>query len=411
MLQAADWRHGVVAPAEQVPPSAAEPAGFWNFGVPQRGTRDWRSASGGAGWTEREARLAAIGEALERYAAAMPLEVCGEAALQADALPHQRLEDYSLYSPEQRGDPLFPERLTYGSERRYVSARSLSDGSQVWVPVELVALERDAAHALATSNGLAFGLSREQALVCGLQELVERDALMVAWLHALPGREQPLPERLRVRLGRLGSHAEPRVIDLSVAYCPWPVAAVAGLASIRGRPRYSLGSACAATWQAAVDKAFVEWLQGVAFVTHHLRERPGLTFNGPQDVRTFDDHAVYYSVRPRDWSRVPLLRTSVLPATAPRESATNLPSWDEQIDHGRAWVRAGGLRVQYVELRPADLRQLGLWAVKVLSCELVPIYCDQRWPPLGGTWADVSWRFPDLAHCSRPVNPLPHPLG
>jgi ribosomal protein S12 methylthiotransferase accessory factor len=402
MLEAAGSRHGVVPAVQRVPASPGEPAGFHNCAVPRQDRGGWRSASGGAGWTESGARLAAIGEALERYAAATPIPECDEAT--GDA---HRLEEYSLFSDEQRRHPEFPFAAVYAAPRRLVRATELADLAATSVPSALVRMDGDPAHALATSNGLALGPSFEQALVTAIRELVERDALTTAWLHALPGCEVPPPERWSGHLD--GLHADVHLLDLSVGYCPWPVAAVAGSIPLRGHPRYSLGAACHTSFAAAAEKAFLEWCQGIAFVAHFLREQPDTTFSGPLDVRTFDDHAVYYSVRPADWTSVPLVRTRR--AEPPAESAAGIPSWSAQLDQARDWIARSGIRVQYVVLRPVDLRQLGLWVVKALSPDLVPIFPDQRWPHMGGTCADVGRRFPELAHLSRFPNPLPHPLG
>lgn len=399
MLEAAGSRHGVVPAVQRIPASPGEPAGFYNCAVPRQDRGRWRSASGGAGWTESDAQLAAIGEALERYAAATPMAECDEAP--GDA-PAHRVEDYSLFSDEQRRHPEFPFAAACAHRGR-VRATALPDLTATWVPSALVRLDGDPAHALVSSNGLALGLSVEQALVKAIRELVERDAVTIAWLHALPGREVTPPESWSNRLD--GLHADIHLLDLSVAYCPWPVAAVAGSIPLRGRPRYSLGAACHASFAAAAEKAFLEWCQGVAFVAHFLREQPGTAFSGPLDVHTFDDHAMYYSVRPKDWRRVPLLRT--LRAGPPAEPAAGSLGWRAQLDEARDWTARSGIRMQYVVLRPVDLRQLGLWAVKALSPDLVPIFPDQRWAVPG---RDRARRGPALSRAGASLA-LPQPAA
>jgi ribosomal protein S12 methylthiotransferase accessory factor len=68
--------------------------------------------------------------------------------------------------------------------------------------------------------------------------------------------------------------------------------------------------------------------------------------------------------------------------------------------------------VFYRDLTTIDLRQLGLSCVRVLSPDLTPIHCDQRYPFLGGRTADVLWRYPWARGLSLTYpNPLPHPLG
>ena len=71
-----------------------------------------------------------------------------------------------------------------------------------------------------------------------------------------------------------------------------------------------------------------------------------------------------------------------------------------------------GIAVYYRDVTTSELRRLGLSVVRALSPDLAPISCDQEWPFLGGTAADVSLRYPwatDLELCFP--NPYPHPLG
>ena len=89
-------------------------------------------------------------------------------------------------------------------------------------------------------------------------------------------------------------------------------------------PRHSLGVACRARWEDAVEKAFLECCQGTVFVGHVLASRPELRRLQPADVTGFDEHAVYYGANPERWADVPLLRFAV-PATAPPDAAGGRP--------------------------------------------------------------------------------------
>jgi len=396
---ATNSRHGLVRSLHHARRTFAEPAGVFNVGALERPTDGWQSVAGGIGRSRDAAREAAIGEALERYAAhrcALPRRSKAELL----GRPILELEDFSLYSAEQRRSPCFPHRELYEGERAYTNVFSVVDNGEVWVPVELVGLGGPGA-GVATSSGLAAGPSVLAALTRAVQELVERDALMVTWLHGVPGRRVDLPPRHREEVERQAGAGV--CIDATPEYSPHPVALVAGQLPRRGVKRYSLGAACRETWAAAVEKAYLEWLQGVTFIGYYRDFHPGLQFRSPRDVRTFDDHAVYYSCRSREWPSLPIFRGPTVRRPASRRS-----SFTELLEA----LREERIRVYYRDLTTSDVRQAGLFVVRALSPELAPIHCHEEWPFLGGTVSDVARRYPwanerDLCF----VNRYPHPLG
>src|SRR5207249_1638231 len=70
LRSAASFRHGIVLPPEEVEPTFADIRGLTNMGVPANSEDPWAGATGGIGWDHEPAENAALGEALERYAAA-----------------------------------------------------------------------------------------------------------------------------------------------------------------------------------------------------------------------------------------------------------------------------------------------------------------------------------------------------
>jgi ribosomal protein S12 methylthiotransferase accessory factor len=400
LADAAGFRHGVVHPPRAVPHSFAEPVGVVNVAVPEWDLGEWRSASGGIARTREVAEDAAIAEALERYAArACTLPQRSRVSL-ADAEVLE-LEDWSLYSEDQRRRRDFPHAATYIEERTFTCVFDLIDNREVWVPYGLVGLT-EAGAGVTTSNGLAAGPTPEDALLRAVQELVERDALMTTWLHGVPGRRVEPASRYRDDVAALGG--EIACFDATPAYSPHPVALVAGRLPLRGVQRFSLGAACRATWSEAVEKAYLEWLQGVVFVAAYRDFHRELAFPTPAGVKTFDDHAVYYSVRPEEWETIPLLR----------EGRANPPprDGDPTLAALASVLAAAGIRVMYRELTTSDVRQAGVHVVRALSPDLAPIHCDEAWPFLGGTVPDVERRYPwvDRAELCFP-SPFPHPLG
>lgn len=142
----------------------------------------------GKGETDDDARFSALMEAAE-YAYAEALPRTGEPATLADLRRGQR----AFISPA----PLLPAGapLDAGRELHWREGRSLTDGSPVAVPRDMVALTDplDLPDLAQSTNGLAAGFTAEAAHVHGLCELIERDA-MVLW--GLLGDEAAAARRL-----------------------------------------------------------------------------------------------------------------------------------------------------------------------------------------------------------------------
>lgn len=400
--RATGQRHGIVMPAWEIPQTAADVPGVFNAAV-AAGPFAGEPRAGGAGRSSAAAKRAAIGEALEHYAA-RAFGLTGRTAPVVDGEVIE-LADFSLHSKQQRSRPGFPYRSFYEQTPTYTQCWSLIDNSAAWLPGALVGMSASGA-GLTTSNGLAAATSPHVALLRATQELVERDALMITWLHGVPGRRVDLDHSYGDPILQLGGDIA--CFDATPDYSPHPVALVLGQVPTRGRARHALGAACRETWAGAVEKAYLEWAQGVTFAGYRLKHCAGPVYQSPLDVRTFDDHATYYTFRPDEWTRLPISRgerysrPSALDAGAPATEIVRL---------GRA-LHEADIRVFYRELTNKDLSQVGVHVVRALSPDLVPIYDDQRWPLLGGTAPDVAARYSWTAGLKLTFpSRFPHPLG
>ncbi len=277
----------------------------------------------------------------------------------------------------------------------------------MWIPQPFVPLRDDYRTGIPTSSGVAAGPTALHALLRAIQELIERDALMVTWLHSVPGRAVELPTALEDEVA--GLHGDARAFDLTPAYSPFPVAAVAGGIPQRGRPRYSLGVACRETWDEALEKAYLEWNQGVLFAGIYGRHADTSGIDDPATVRTFDEHAMYYTLHPERWGALPLFaRRDEFHEVSRRGRA--MPA-AEALAALRAAFADGGIRLFYRDLTTIDADQLGVRVVRATSPDLAPIFSHQEWPLIGGVDGLLASRFP-WAPADLPFpNPMPHPLG
>lgn len=399
-------RHGLLPPPAEIAPSPADLPDIHNWSVAYSPDDPWRAAGGGVGWSQEVARNAAIAEALERYAAvsySLPIVEpdVGDRVL--------RMSDFTLFSHEQRQVESFPHQDSLGDDAPLTDVYHLPTNQCTLAPAALVGLT-DKYGALPTSSGLAAAPDAANALLRATQELIERDAFMSVWLHALAPPHIPLPLSLRQPVNERDGWVV--AYDITPDYSPHSVAMVVGNLPLQGRPRVSIGLACRATWQAAADKAYLEWSQGVIFAGHRSRREATLRFASAEEVRTFDDHATYYTIHPDRWQELPFMQaeTPVSTRATAAERVTTLP---ELV----AALEAVGIELFYRDLTLPDLAQIGLRVVRVLAPALTPIHADHRWPHLGGTTADVARRYSWAAESwARPLgtlfpSPFPHPLG
>lgn len=215
---------------------------------------------------ERAKTVAAL-EALERYGglsnrSGAPRQQASLTALGAHALDPRRM---GLYAPAQYNRDGFPCRSFQAeTERSWVQGYALTQAQSIWVEESLVYYDADQPDPLVlnNSNGCALGQTREEAVLYGLLELLERDGAL-RWWHA----GCPMPQ---VAL-QLDSATDRQVIEVWTergyilrAYdtTRWgiPTVVMVGIDPGGARRPFNIGcaSASAFTTQDAVSKALAE---------------------------------------------------------------------------------------------------------------------------------------------------------
>lgn len=145
----------------------------------------------GCGLTRRAAQVSAACETIERYSAR---RCCLDEAVRATyrALGSQAVDpqQFALYADEQYAAPSFHfQRVRETSVLAWVKGWSWTQQRSRYLPTCFVYLEpcagaeRCVFHGVST--GLACGATAEQARLAGLCEVIERDAIMIAWLNGL----------------------------------------------------------------------------------------------------------------------------------------------------------------------------------------------------------------------------------
>lgn len=369
---------------------AAAQTPAWFQGEPEVG-------GSGAGWTAEAAQLACVGEAFERVLArALPRDACVEASfatwpMQERAVPP---ETWVLFHPEQHRLECFPfVPLNDDQVLRWVCCRELSSGEPVWVPEELVYLipRRGESQRFAPgySTGLSCGKASYPVLLRGVQEVIERDALVGAWWGRYTLEEWP---SATVRAA-LPSSIWRRVDRPNLRYRFYrvnsPYSSHVTLVTVSGPDNegwiFSVGSACRENRPQSWEKSLLEAIQG----RHCCRRLLGQwQENGRPPLvapSTFFEHALYYLINPARLAETPLHQPPS-PTTLDLGQHEGLPELQ---------TRLGPVHPVLVRhLTPPGFQELFPdWKVfRVLIPGLQPLHGDSRLPFLGGPlWQPRSW--------------------
>ncbi len=332
----------------------------------------------GKGLTRADALLSAVGEAIERYAASMPdlSRVAWSAIgdLTGDLLDPRA---FALYSDEQYARADFPfVRFDPAVRHPWVSGRWLDTGAPVWVPAVFAylsfILRREHHFCQGTSNGLAAGVSYEDAARRASFELVERDAFMTAWLTATPGIRveldatldpalQPVLQAIR----SLGPSVETYLLRSacgSAALC-------LGIGDGDRWPAVTLGLGAAADARGAIRHALLELAQTGPHLRRLMQCGALPVPSEPHAVREMLHHAAYYFPRERA-AAFDHIRGS---GGGIRLADLPVADGDDSLACCAANLTSAGVRVVLVDVTSADVAMTGFRVVRAVSPDLQPI--------------------------------------
>jgi ribosomal protein S12 methylthiotransferase accessory factor YcaO len=236
---------------------------------------------------------------------------------------------------------------------------------------------------------MACGRWGQPILFRGLQEVIERDAVVGASWGRYPLREHD-PGRV---LATLDPSIPPRLLRPNLRYrcfrIDTPFSEHVTVVTLEGEDHegfcFSVGAACRETRAASWAKSLLEAVQGRSYVRHVKAnvQRSGGRIDVPA---SFAEHAVYYSLHPER------LAATVLGQPAPVDAD---PASDPVEDADRLVERLGPQRpVLFRNLTPPGLAMERLdWCVlRVVVPGLQPLHGHHALPFLGGPlWNPRAW--------------------
>jgi ribosomal protein S12 methylthiotransferase accessory factor len=240
-------------------------------------------------------------------------------------------------------------------------------------------------------------------LLRGVQEVIERDALMGAWW----GRYSLVEWEQERALGILDPSMSDRLSRPNLRYRFYrvdsPFSAHVTIVTLEGEDHegfcFSAGSACRETRAASWGKSLLEAVQGRHYVRRLKQQSQGATRAEPSPPTSFAEHAVYYSLHPER-----LAGTVFHQAGARKDDGIDL---DRVEDLARLIERLGPERpVLFRNLTPPAVAQgpRDWYVLRVVVPGLQPMHGDHRLPFLGGP----LWRPRTVADWARVP---PHPFA
>jgi len=376
--------------------------------------------NGGSGLSRDAARMAAVGEGLERYCCSVydPADLlCGRFAYLAARYDVQDPAGFALFHPEQAG---------HGPDDKVLAwtwAWSLTAARPVLVPACLVYMpyapcfpsDGESVLAPAVSTGLACAATRDEAVLRGLYEAIERDAFMITWLNRLP-----VPEVDFATSPSLRALHDERLARRGLRYRLYETTTDLAVRSFlclladetRDPPMVCAGGAAGLDPVRAAGKAMCEAVQTREWAKF-LGGPPAAGY-GPDfaGVRSFEDHVTLYAYTDMREALAFLVdRAGPPPGRADwRSGAHGDPR--EDLRTVVAALAAAGCEALALDLTTVDVRDAGFAVIKALVPQLQPLDASHTHRFLGGTRLyEVPARlgYGPVPATTDAVNPFPHP--
>lgn len=360
----------------------------------------------GKGTTKVAAMLGAVGEAIERYSASVYREQDLHRGSFKD-LGDQAFDPASLclYLPAQYAQPGFPYRpFEPSQELSWTPAVWFDSGETVLVPAFATFFNYRARPGeglcQVTSNGLATGVTFEDAALRATLELIERDKFMMTWLQRKPPQLLETNEELgtdvleiREELRELGMDNELYLLQGDIR-----IPAVMCVAWGDGKTRPAASVALAAHFDPieAARKAVLELAHVGPYITRLMADNTQKIPKAAADVKTLNDHALFYGPKNR-LRAFDFIRSG-------RRRAVRLSKLVRPLMKGTdACVSAlaqAGLCVAVADVTSPDIRLGPFRVARALGTFVQPI--------------DFGYRQRRLANPRLrgiTINPYPHPLA
>jgi len=355
------------------------------------------------------ARMAAIGEAIERYCCTITHgHLFVESAYRDMQQPAVNPRRVSRPTAEQlQAHAPYMRAVDESSQLIWVEGREVDTDRSAWVPADLVFLPSPQRWSIREqiSTGLACGGSYWHAVHAALCEAIERDAFTITWLMQLPMPridlstvDDPGCKMLLERLDRIGVRVTVNDLTTNLGI---PVFLVTAQTNWE-YPRIFVSASASLDPTQALTDGLNECFGQLCFLLSSSRR-----VNSPSEIRDMHDHGFYHA----DGKCMDVFRFYLDSPIQRWDDSRWLPAkastYEERVLALVERLRRGGCVPYAVDLTTGDVAQAGLHVVRVVVPELqflhhaVPcLECPRMWHV-----AEAMGRPP-----AQPPLMVPHPF-
>lgn len=360
--------------------------------------------SGGFDFNEPDAAEAlALIEGLERVVALDYIDPSRLIRSTYEDVAHIAIDprELPLFSDDQYREPGFPfRRFDPQGAMNWLWGVGIASGMPILVPADVINGPSMSSIVQATSSGAACHSSLHHAVLNGLYEVIERDALMMTWLNQWSrprvtfADEDPDPCGVRAAFNRMSF----RLTHIDVTVDVGVPVVLAVLEDEHDPDLFMITMVAGVSKTRVLEKIYREITQ---FTYAHLIDpsqyrTPVSRSVDPADVHSLPDHLGFY----QDGGKRPL--TAFLTASDQErpfaESSERDLSVEDEISAVVGRLGNAGYDAIVIDCTVPFLRKLGLWAVKVIVPGLQPLQVGHGRAALGS------------GRPSGVLNPWPHPF-
>lgn len=365
--------------------------------------------TGGSSIAPEDAKIAALGEAIERYCLSLSDPDDFLTATYAD-LDRPALDplEMNAFSDRQLKDRNLTNEQIRTSEYHWTMAREMTTGEAVLVPGQLIYLPFSSPTVIRSpsTTGAATGMDFESACYRALCEIIERECFIVGYLNELSFPQIDLSTvdddgvtAFRTELRHRGKDVH--VLDISLDH---PFHACLAIAvDYDSQPALSLGLDADVDMTVAIRGALREALQ---ISTWDAFEEP---FDGdPGEIGTLEERAAFWAPPDRIDDLDFWLETDVT-----TERQDSICDRSEALDVARSFLEENEYRWYVVDVTTPDIRRQGFKAVGTVVPAFHPMHLIEWFKYLG---SERLYRVPVSAgYLTEPraeseLNSVPHPF-
>ncbi len=368
-----------------------------------------------------EAASKAIGEFLERYFFVIynTSDFLGSSIEELSKKKKIFLDPlkYQIFSMAQKN--IFPfYRFSDKHFFYWVKGKSLTKNKSAFIPAQFVYWnykhEKEPILRQPITSGAGGMFSREEAIVSGIYELIERDTFLSYWLLMEPP-EVIIHESIRSQKVRdIIYECEKYGIEVNIFIGKnefnIPVFFVILMDQYEKGPSLAMGASSSFDYDRAIYQAINEALS----VRHWIRTQESWDAISLSDCIPFFDTKINQPNRLMLWSQWGMRKHINFFLCGPRveldySQERKFDDGAKELSHLISLVSKFSYEVFVYEIKSKILKDLGYYVVKVFIPNLLPIYVDEKYVPLGSERLDHLRKF-FKKNKNSPINKIPHPF-